>query len=69
MGASFIRKGEQCVVDGKVICEAKNDIAQFSAMEVSDFHWFIAPPKPGAAITDIPGFSDWIARSGGTDEK
>lgn len=54
--APFIRKGEQVIVDGKLICAVKRDIQSGEMFRVADFQWFITPPVAGEAADATPGF-------------
>lgn len=55
-GAPLIRKGEQVIVDGQLICAVKRDIQNGDTCKAADFQWFITPPKVGEAFETIPGF-------------
>lgn len=56
MSEPLIRRGEQVIVDGKLICEVKRDIHRLDTCEPSDFQWFITPPDRYAPFDETPGF-------------
>jgi len=56
MSEPYICKGEQVIVDGKLICEVKQDIFSGERCSPAQFQWFITPPAVGEAFDRIPGF-------------
>lgn len=52
----LIRKGEQVIWNGALICEVKRDIFRGEVCSPGDFQWFITPPKASEVFDAFPGF-------------